>query len=48
MGAKRVVLAREISLDSYFGNSPKKVPDIELEVFVHGAMCMSVSGDVVE
>lgn len=43
MGAKRVVLAREISLDNIL-EIRQKVPDIELEVFVHGAMCMSVSG----
>ena len=43
LGAKRVVLARELGL-----NEIKKirdmVPDIELEVFVHGAMCMTYSG----
>lgn len=43
MGAKRVVLAREISLEN-IKKIREKVPDIELEVFVHGAMCMSVSG----
>ena len=43
MGAKRVVLAREISLDN-IAEIRKKVPDIELEVFVHGAMCMAISG----
>ena len=43
MGAKRVVLAREISLENIM-EIRQKVPDIELEVFVHGAMCMSVSG----
>ena len=43
LGAKRVVLAREISLDN-IAEIRAKVPDIELEVFVHGAMCMSVSG----
>lgn len=43
MGAKRVVLAREISLNN-IREIREKVPDIELEVFVHGAMCMSVSG----
>lgn len=43
MGAKRVVLAREISLDN-IAEIRAKVPDIELEVFVHGAMCMSISG----
>ncbi|MGL5089036.1 MAG: peptidase U32 family protein [Cetobacterium sp.] len=43
LGAKRVVLAREISLDN-IAEIRSKVPDIELEVFVHGAMCMSISG----
>ncbi len=43
MGAKRVVLAREISLEN-IKQIREKVPDIELEVFVHGAMCMSISG----
>lgn len=43
MGAKRVVLAREISLEN-IREIRQKVPDIEIEVFVHGAMCMSVSG----
>lgn len=44
MGAKRVVLARELSLDEIREireNTPK---ELELEAFVHGAMCMSVSG----
>lgn len=43
MGAKRVVLAREISLEN-IAEIRKRVPDIELEVFVHGAMCMAISG----
>lgn len=43
LGAKRVVLAREISLEN-IAEIRKMVPDIELEVFVHGAMCMSISG----
>ncbi len=44
LGAKRVVLARELSLqDIAFirENTPK---ELELEAFVHGAMCMSFSG----
>ena len=44
MGAKRVVLARELSLTDIakiWDNTP---PELELEAFVHGAMCMSVSG----
>ena len=43
MGASRVVLAREVSLEN-IKEIRKKVPDIEIEVFIHGAMCMSVSG----
>lgn len=43
MGAKRVVLAREISLEN-IREIREKVPDIEIEVFIHGAMCMSISG----
>lgn len=43
MGAKRVVLARELSLDEIKAIKDK-VPELELEVFVHGAMCMTYSG----
>jgi putative protease len=43
MGASRVVLAREVSIEN-IKEIRAKVPDIEIEVFVHGAMCMSVSG----
>ena len=43
MGAKRVVLARELSLEN-IKEIKKNVGDLELECFVHGAMCMSVSG----
>jgi len=42
-GIKRIVLGRELSLDQ-IKNIRKTVPDIELELFVHGAMCMSYSG----
>ncbi len=44
MGAKRVVLARELSLDEIRVIRQKTPPDLEIEVFVHGAMCMSFSG----
>ena len=44
MGAKRVVLARELSLDEIRVIRQKTPPELELEVFVHGAMCMSFSG----
>ena len=39
---KRIVLARELTLDDI--KEFKKNTDIELEAFVHGAMCMSYSG----
>ena len=42
-GFSRVVLARELSL-SEIGDIHKSVPDTELEVFVHGALCVSYSG----
>ncbi len=44
MGATRVVLARELSLDE-IANIRAKVPkDLEIECFVQGAMCVSFSG----
>ncbi len=43
MGAERVVLARENSLDDIRAIR-KEVPDIGLETFVHGALCISYSG----
>jgi putative protease len=42
-GAKRVVLARELTLVE-IAEIHKAVPDIELEAFVHGSMCISYSG----
>ncbi|MBR2087508.1 MAG: U32 family peptidase, partial [Oscillospiraceae bacterium] len=44
MGARRVVLARELSLDE-IAEIRRRIPDdLEIEVFVHGAMCVSFSG----
>lgn len=43
LGAKRVILAREMSLKE-IKTIKEKVPDIEIEVFIHGAMCMAISG----
>ncbi len=44
MGAKRVVLAREVGL-SDIREIRRRIPeDMEIEVFVHGAMCVSFSG----
>lgn len=44
MGAKRIVTARELSLDEIKTIRDKTPNDLEIEVFVHGAMCMSFSG----
>ena len=43
-GAKRVVLARELSLEEIAEIRAHCPPDLELEAFVHGAMCMAYSG----
>ncbi len=43
-GVKRVVLARELSLDEIRLIRQNIAPDTELECFVHGAMCVSYSG----
>jgi putative protease len=42
-GIKRVILSRELSLDE-LEEIRQRCPDIELEVFVHGALCMAYSG----
>ena len=42
-GFRRVVLARELSADE-IAAIHEAVPDVELEVFVHGALCVSYSG----
>ncbi len=42
-GIKRVILSRELSLDE-IEEIRQQCPDIELEVFVHGALCMAYSG----
>lgn len=44
MGAKRVVLARELSLEEIAEIKAKTPKDLEIECFVHGAMCVSFSG----
>lgn len=44
MGASRVVLARELSLEEIVTIRKNIVPEMELEAFCHGAMCMSYSG----
>lgn len=43
LGATRIILARELSLKEIEKIS-NKVPDIELEVLVHGSMCVAYSG----
>lgn len=44
LGAQRVVLGREMTLEE-IGELRRRVPkDLELEAFVHGAMCMAYSG----
>ena len=43
LGFKRVVLARELNIDEIKAIH-EAVPDIELEAFVHGALCVSYSG----
>ena len=42
-GIKRVIAARETSLNDLI-KIKEKVPDVEIEIFVHGAMCFAYSG----
>ena len=44
LGARRVVLARELSLDEIRTVRQKTSPELEIETFGHGAMCVSYSG----
>ena len=44
MGATRVVLGREMTLEQIAELRAKTPSDLELEAFVHGAMCMAYSG----
>ena len=44
MGAKRVVLARELSLEEIAEIRAKTPNELDIECFVHGAMCVSFSG----
>ena len=44
LGAKRLVLARELCLDEILAIRHALPEDIELEAFVHGSMCVSYSG----
>ncbi len=43
LGLSRVILSRELSLEE-IAEIRQQVPDMELEVFVHGALCMAYSG----
>ena len=44
LGASRIVLSREMSLERIAALKNKIPADLELEAFVHGAMCMAYSG----
>lgn len=44
MGVKRVVVARELSLEEISEIRAKTPADLDIEAFVHGAMCVSFSG----
>ena len=44
LGARRVILARELSLDEIREIRAKAPKELEIEAFVHGAMCVSYSG----
>ena len=44
MGCKRVVLARELSIDEIAEIRAKTPKEMDIEAFVHGAMCVSFSG----
>jgi putative protease len=44
LGAKRVVLSRELSMDEILAIRAAIPEDLELEAFIHGSMCVSYSG----
>lgn len=44
LGAERIVLARELRLEEIAEIRAKTPPELEIEAFVHGAMCISYSG----
>jgi len=43
LGVRRIILSRELHIDE-IAEMHRKVPDIELEAFVHGAICIAYSG----
>ena len=45
-GVKRIILARELSIKQIKTMRQRLSEDLELEMFVHGAMCVSYSGTV--
>ena len=45
MGLTRVILSRELSIEE-IAEIRQHVPDIELEIFVHGALCVCYSGSM--
>ena len=44
LGAKRIVLARELSFEEIRAIKQRISPELELECFIHGSMCISYSG----
>ncbi len=44
LGAKRIVLARELSLEDIAAIRRALPPEVELEAFIHGSMCIAYSG----
>lgn len=44
LGVKRIVLARELSINEIKEIIEKMPPELEIETFIHGAMCISYSG----
>ncbi len=44
MGARRLVLARELTMEEIRAIRAELPPEIELEAFIHGSMCVSYSG----
>ena len=44
LGAKRIVLARELTIEEVMRIRDNLPPEVELECFIHGSMCVSYSG----
>lgn len=43
LGVERIILSRELAIDE-IAEIKQRVPDVELEAFVHGAICIAYSG----